>query len=47
VIATVPFGMGMDCPDVRQDIHLGAPEDLEAYIQEQVVLEGMGNHHRF
>jgi len=26
--------MGIDCSDVRQVIHLGAPEDFEAYIQE-------------
>ena len=34
VIATVTFGMGIDCPDVHQIIHLGPPDDLESYIQE-------------
>lgn len=34
VIATVAFGMGINCPDVRQIIHWGAPEDSEMYIQE-------------
>ena len=34
VIATVAFGMGIGCPDVRQVIHLGPPEDIEQYIQE-------------
>ncbi len=34
VIATVLFGMGVDCPCVRQIIHWGIPEDLEMYIQE-------------
>ena len=31
VIATVAFGMGVDC---RQIIHLGPPKDTESYIQE-------------
>jgi len=26
--------MGIDCPDVRHIIHVGAPEDIETYIQE-------------
>lgn len=34
VCATVAFGMGLDCPDVRQIVHLGAPDDVESYIQE-------------
>jgi len=34
VIATVAFGMGLDCPDVRQVIHLGALDNIEGYIQE-------------
>ena len=31
VVATVAFGMGLDCPYVRQVIHLGAPDDTESY----------------
>ena len=26
--------MGINCPNVRKVIHLGAPEDIESYIQE-------------
>ncbi len=33
VIVTVAFGMGIDCPDVHQIIHLGPPDDIESYIQ--------------
>ena len=34
VIATVAFGMGLDCPNIRRIIHWGPPSDLESYIQE-------------
>ena len=34
VIATIAFGMGLDCPDVRQVILWGPPSDLEAMIQQ-------------
>lgn len=34
VIATTAFGMGVDCPDVLQVIHLGSPSDVESYVQE-------------
>jgi len=34
VIATVAFGMEIDCPDVHQVLHFGAPDCVESYIQE-------------
>lgn len=34
VIATIAFGMGLDCPDVRQVIHWGASSDIECFVQE-------------
>ena len=34
VVATVAFGLGIDCPDVRQIVHIGMPEDVESNIQE-------------
>ncbi len=34
VIATVAFGMGVDCHDIRQVIHYGSPNDTESYIQQ-------------
>ena len=26
---SIAFGMGLDCPDVKQVIHLGAPNNIE------------------
>ena len=34
VISTVAFGMGIDCPDARLVVHLGAPSDIETYVQQ-------------
>ena len=34
VIATIAFGMGLDAPDVRQSIHLGPSDSVQAYVQE-------------
>ena len=34
VVATIAFGMGVDCPDVHQIVHIGAPNDVESCIQE-------------
>ena len=34
VVATVAFGMGLDCPNVRRVIHWGASTDIELYLQE-------------
>ena len=34
VIATVAFGMGLDCPNVCHIIYWGASNDVEAYLQE-------------
>jgi ATP-dependent DNA helicase RecQ len=34
VIATIAFGMGLDCPNIRKVIHWGVPSDIESYLQE-------------
>ena len=34
VIATVAFGMGIDCPNIHRIIYFGPPSNVECYIQE-------------
>ncbi len=34
VIATIAFGMGLDCPNVRRVLHWGPSSDIELYLQE-------------
>ena len=34
LIATIAFGMGIDCRDIRRVIHWGPPNDVESYLQE-------------
>ena len=34
VVATVAFGMGVDCSSVSQVIHWRPPADMESYLQE-------------
>lgn len=46
VCATIAFGMGVDCPDVRVIMHLGPTDDVESYIQKQVEPEEMDFLHR-
>ena len=34
VIATIAFGMGLNCPNIRRIVHWGPPSDIESYLQE-------------
>ena len=34
IVATIAFGMGLDCPNVCRIIQWGPPEDLETFVQE-------------
>lgn len=33
VIATIAFALGLDCPNIRQIVHVDLPDDIESYIQ--------------
>uniref|UniRef100_A0A7M5VDP9 DNA 3'-5' helicase n=2 Tax=Clytia hemisphaerica TaxID=252671 RepID=A0A7M5VDP9_9CNID len=34
LIATIAFGMGIDCKNLHRIIHFGVPSDLDSYFQE-------------
>ena len=34
IVATIAFGMGLDCPNIRRVIYWGPSTDIEYYIQE-------------
>ena len=34
VVATIAFGMGVDCSNIKQIIHVGLSDDIGSYIQE-------------
>ena len=34
IVATIAFGVGINCSDVRQIIHWGVPDDEEMYFEE-------------
>ena len=34
IIATTSFGMGIDCPNIRNIIHWGIPDSIKEYVQE-------------
>ena len=34
IVATVAFGMGLDCPNIRRVLHWGPSNDIEQYLQE-------------
>ena len=34
IIATVAFGLGVNCSNVRRVIHFGVPENIETYVQQ-------------
>ncbi len=40
VVATIAFGMGVDCPDVRKVIHYGPPSDIEIMFRKLDELKG-------
>lgn len=40
IIATVAFGMGLDCPNMRRVLHWGSPSDIESYIRDRESRQG-------
>ena len=34
VVTTVAFRMGVDCPKIRQVVHIGMLDDISSYVQE-------------
>ena len=46
IICTEAFGMGLECPNIRQVIHYGYPPTVESYIQETGLAARDGNQSR-
>ena len=34
IVATIAFGVGLDCPNISRVIHWGPSGDIESYLQE-------------
>ena len=45
LFVTIAFGIGVDCPSIREVVHIGVSNTMEEYFQESAQLEEMGSQH--